>query len=67
MFGHLALSLTLAASIANAQWSLVNTLSQEYTNGGNLLGTLQAPTLPLFLNGTVCGTSQLQQIHTDVQ
>lgn len=53
MAGKLSLNLIAAASLASAQWSLVNTLSQEQTNGGSLLGTLNAPTLPLFLNDTV--------------
>ena len=53
MAGKLSLNLIAAAGLASAQWSLVNTLSQEQTNGGSLLGTLNAPTLPLFLNDTV--------------
>jgi hypothetical protein len=60
MVGYLALGLVLGASMTSAQWSLVNTLSQEQTNGGSLLGTLEAPTLPLFLNDTVSIPSQVQ-------
>jgi hypothetical protein len=66
MAGKPSLSLIVVASVASAQWSLVNTLSQELTNGGSLLGTLNAPTLPLFLNDTVSQPSQVQQSHTDM-
>jgi hypothetical protein len=67
MVGKLSLTLIAVASLASAQWALVNTLSQEQTNGGSLLGTLNAPTLPLFLNDTVRQFSRLQQRLHNIQ
>ena len=67
MAGRLSLSLIVVASLASAQWSLVNTLSQAQTNGGSLLGTLNAPTLPLFLNDTVSPFPRIQQQLHNIQ
>jgi hypothetical protein len=66
MFGQLTLSLTFTGSLVNAQWSLANTLSQEQTNGGSILGTLEVPALPPFLDDAVSIPSHLQQTDTNL-
>jgi hypothetical protein len=67
MAGKLALCLGLGVSIASAQFSLINTLPQFETNGPSLVGTLDAPTLPLFLNDAVSDGFQSKWTDTDHQ